>query len=585
MSRTPIIKDYFNAYDFDIEDLKRGNIDEEYMDDIASKTCVYIQYTSDKKKYYIGESNQYIAKESKNGRFYEHFQEGENAAGNIIYNQFDKVLIITSRLLKGNGEILETQLLKYIDTEFKVINNRILVNKRINQPHAEELSLEIELKLFPELWSVLKEMGIVKNNLKDVEKNPIKYYSPFDKSFDKVQEKSIEKLMKISQSESTGSRLLIKGEPGTGKTFIVATAVIELVRLDKKVAIIVNQTSMSKIYTELFKLIPKSKKPFVGSLATFRNHLQDNKIVLSEFSMIIVDEAHRLKQPQGKHNYLPSTYVLDRNDMELTELDVIEKYGINIVLMYDEFQLIRDSDIDIEKFKDRVRDYEKIELQVQYRIKSSSNIPAENYTKGLRNILQLENVGFDKSIFNNGYNFKIVDSLNELVDYIKQKTNASNRNARLLSGFYKEWISNGTSSFEWKEALDGVDLKWNTPNSKLGKKNWLTYTLKKELQFKEVGSIHIAQGMDLDYAGVVIGKDLDIIKNTKGEEILVSNKEHYFDTNGIPINGTDENNERLTEYLKNIYYILLTRGIYGTAVFFENPKIKDYFKKRINDHC
>ncbi|PHF65849.1 DNA/RNA helicase domain-containing protein [Priestia aryabhattai] len=585
MSRTPIIKDYFNAYDFDIEDLKRGNIDEEYMDDIASKTCVYIQYTSDKKKYYIGESNQYIAKESKNGRFYEHFQEGENAAGNIIYNQFDKVLIITSRLLKGNGEILETQLLKYIDTEFKVINNRILVNKRINQPHAEELSLEIELKLFPELWSVLKEMGIVKNNSKDVEKNPIKYYSPFDKSFDKVQEKSIEKLMKISQSESTGSRLLIKGEPGTGKTFIVATAVIELVRLDKKVAIIVNQTSMSKIYTELFKLIPKSKKPFVGSLATFRNHLQDNKIVLSEFSMIIVDEAHRLKQPQGKHNYLPSTYVLDRNDMELTELDVIEKYGINIVLMYDEFQLIRDSDIDIEKFKDRVRDYEKIELQVQYRIKSSSNIPAENYTKGLRNILQLENVGFDKSIFNNGYNFKIVDSLNELVDYIKQKTNASNRNARLLSGFYKEWISNGTSSFEWKEALDGVDLKWNTPNSKLGKKNWLTYTLKKELQFKEVGSIHIAQGMDLDYAGVVIGKDLDIIKNTKGEEILVSNKEHYFDTNGIPINGTDENNERLTEYLKNIYYILLTRGIYGTAVFFENPKIKDYFKKRINDHC
>lgn len=583
MSDKVIIKDYFSAYDFVIEDLKNGSISEEFLEEIASKTCVYIQYTSDKKKYYIGESDQYFIEGSKKGRFNEHLLEDENVAGNITHNKFDRVLIIISRFLKGNGEILETKLLKYIDTEFKVIENRKLVNIRKNQPHAEDLSQEIELKLFPELWSLLKEMNFVKNDLKDVEKNPIKYYSPFDKSFDKTQEASINKIIEIGQSDSNDSRYLVKGEPGTGKTFVVATAVIELIRLGKKVAILVNQTSMSKIYTDLFKLIPRSKRPFVGSLATFRNHLQNNKITLSEFSMIVVDEAHRLKQPQGKHNYLPSTYVLDKNDMELTELDVIERYGLNIVLMYDEFQLIRDSDIDIQRFKDRVknRNYEEIELQVQYRVKSSTNIPAENYTKGMRNILQLENVEFDKSIFNNGYNFKIVNSLTELVDYIKHKTNASNKNARLLSGFYKQWISNGTDSFEWEEAKYGLNLKWNTPNTKLGKKNWLTYTSEKELQFREVGSIHIAQGMDLDYAGVIIGDDLDVIKNADGVEILVANRDNYFDTNGIPINGTDENDERLTDYIKKVYYILLTRGIYGTAVFFENPKVKEYFQKKI----
>ncbi|MEJ9255710.1 DNA/RNA helicase domain-containing protein [Bacillus wiedmannii] len=581
MSGKLIIKDNFNAYDFAIEDLKNGSIDDDYMDDIASKTCVYIQYTSDKEKYYIGESDRYLIRGSKKSRFYEHLQEGASAAGNITHNMFDRVLIIISRFLKGNGKILETQLLKYIDTEFKVIDNRILVNERINQMHAEGLCPKIEGSLFPELWSLLKEMGFVKNDMKDVEKNPIKYYSPFGKSFDSIQEKSINILVDIGQSESNDSRFLIKGEPGTGKTFIVATAAIELIRLGKKIAIIVNQTSMSKIYTDLFKLTPKSKKPFIGSLATFKNHLQDNKIVLSEFSMIIVDEAHRLKQPQGKHNYFRSTYVLDRNDMEKTELDIIENFRLNIVLMYDEFQLIRDSDIDIQRFKNRVINYETIELKIQYRIISNSNIQSENYTNGLRNILQLENVGFDKSIFSTGYTFNIVNSLSELVDYIKQKTNASNNNARLLSGFYKQWISNGTDSFDWEEASYGVNLKWNTPNDKLGKKNWLTYTTEKELQFKEVGSIHIAQGMDLDYAGVIIGKDLDIIKNDEGEETLVVNRANYFDTNGIPINGTDENNKRLTEYIKKVYYILLTRGIHGTAVFFENPKVREYFLKKI----
>ncbi|MDZ5470402.1 DNA/RNA helicase domain-containing protein [Bacillus sp. 31A1R] len=575
-------KDNFNAFDFSIEDLKNGNIDSEYIDEIASKTCVYIQYTSDKKKYYIGESDQYLIKGSKKGRFYEHLQEDDSVAGNITFNMFDRVLIINSRFLKGNGKVLETKLLKYIDTEFKVISGRTLVNKRINQPHAEELSQDIELKLFPELWVFLKEKDFVKNDLTEVEKNPIKYYSPFGKSFDDIQKKSIERVIEIGQLTSNESRFLIKGEPGTGKTFIVATAVIELIRLGKKVAIIVNQSSMSKIYKELFNLIPSSKKPFIGSLATFENNLKNNHIVLSDFSMIIVDEAHRLKQSQGKHNYLPGTYVLDRNNMELTELDVIERYGLNIILMYDEFQLIRDSDIDIQRFKERVRGYEEIELEVQYRIQST-NISAENYTKGLRNLLQLEDVKYDNSIFGNGYNFKIVNSLSELVDYIKQKTNSSNKNARLLSGFYKEWISKGTDAFEWREAIYGVNLKWNTPNDKLGKKNWLTYTSERELQFKEVGCIHIAQGMDLDFAGVIIGKDLDVITDTNGEEILVANRKNYFDTNGIPINGTDVNNERLTEYIKKVYYILLTRGIYGTAAYFENPQVKEYFQKKLFD--
>lgn len=579
MKNKRYVKEKFSAYDFSIEDIKNCNIDEDYIEEVTNKTCVYIQYTSDLKKFYVGESNRYLTN-TYNSRFMEHINEPATVSGNITHNKFDRVLIIISKYLKGNGDILETKLLKFIDTEYLVIKDKELVNSRLNQVHAEELSYEIEEELFPELWTFLKGKKFVKSELEDVIKNPIKYYSPFGKILDNVQITAIEKIVEAGLSDDNSAKLLIQGEPGTGKTFITATAIFELIRLEKKVAIIVNQTSMAKIYTDLFKLVSKYSKPFVGSLATFKNGLERKDFSIDDYSMLIVDEAHRLKQPQGRHNYLPSTYTLDRNNMDFTELDIIEGYKKSLILMYDEFQLIRDSDIDIEKFKERVNEstgYEKIELETQYRIKSSSKIAASNYTKGVRNILQLEESNFDKEIFNNGYKFKIVDSLDELVDEVKAKTNASYTNARILSGFYKKWISkDDLTKYEWKACEYGVDLRWNTPNDKLGKKNWLKYTTEKGLEFTEVGCIHIAQGMDLDYAAVIIGNDLDV-EDVDGKISLVGNPKYYHDTNGIPIQGTDDGS-RLTEYIKKVYYILLTRGIHGTFVYIENPKVKKYIK-------
>lgn len=580
------VKDKFSGYDFSIEDLINNNVDEDYLEEVSNKTCVYIQYTSDLKKFYVGESNRYITNNNKS-RFIEHLIEGANVSGNINHNGFDRVLVIISKHLKGNGDILETKLLKYMDTEFLLVKGKTLVNSRINQVHAEELSDEIELELFPELWGFLKELKFVKSNLYDVERNPIKYYSPFGKVLDIIQSDAISRIVETGLLNESDSKILIQGEPGTGKTFIAASAIFELIRLDKKVAIIVNQTSMAKIYNELFKLVSKSSKPFVGSLATFKNGLARNDHSLNDFSLLIVDEAHRLKQPQGKHNFLPSTFTLDRSNMDLTEIDIIEGYGKNLVLMYDEFQLIRDSDIDINNFKKRVNKstgYEEIKLKVQYRIKSSSTISADNYTRGLRNILQLENSEYKNEIFKNGYNFKIVDSLKDLVYEVRGKTNASYNNARILSGFYKEWISNeDPNNYEWKESDYGINLRWNTPNNKLASKNWLKFTSDNELEFTEVGCIHVTQGMDLDYAGVIIGKDLDIKYDGNGNSVLVANLDHYFDRNGIPIQGTDDEGSRLTEYIKKVYYILLTRGIYGTFVYIENDKVKAYFKKMTNN--
>lgn len=570
-----------NVYDFSIGDLKNNQIDLDIMDEVTNISCVYIQYTSNLERLYVGESNRYFeASSTSTGRFWEHIKENQYVSGNINHNEFDRVLIITSKYLKGNADILETLLLKYLDVEFLTKKNRQLTNSRLEQKHTENLSSEIENSLFPEVWNYLIERKFVKSQFSEVATNQLAYYSPFGKQLDNIEFGSVNKIVNMGISEDVSKNLIINGEPGTGKTFITTLAVMELVKQGKKVAIILNQTTIKKLYIDFFKTFKKSQKPFIGSLANFHNDVTSGKINISDFSLIIVDEAHRLRQAEGKQQMLPSVYVLDKTKPEFTELAILLDYEVPLVLMYDEFQLIRDSDIAIERFNSKISNFESISLENQYRIKSTSNITPSNYTKGLRNILQLEESDFNVNIFTNGYDFRIVSSVQELVNSINGKLNVGEKykHSRLLSGYYKKWISKELGQYEWKEELYGINLKWNTPNDKLGKKNWLQYTREKELELKEVGCVHVVQGLDLEYAGVIIGKDIRVETN-EGESFVVSDASNYFDSNGKPIKDTDIGDKRLDEYIKKIYYILLTRGIYGTFVYFEDKNVEKYFRK------
>ncbi|MGM0125686.1 hypothetical protein IGI37_003085 [Enterococcus sp. AZ194] len=570
-----------NVYDFKVEELLNQNIDMNILDEISNISCVYIQYTSDLKKFYVGESNRYFESNSfSKGRFWEHIHESAEATGNINYNGFENIMMFTSKDLKGNADILETLLLKNLDVEFLSIKNRRLTNSRIEQKHTEDLSIEIENEVFPEIWNYLIERKFVKSELSDVAKNQLKYYSPYGKSIDDIEMQSAKKIIRLGEADSSYRNLIINGEPGTGKTFITTIAVMELINKRKKVAIIVNQTTIKKLYISFFKTFKDSEKPFIGSLANFHNKVNSGKIDIDEFSLIVVDEAHRLRQSEGKQQMLPSVYVLEKSKPDFTELDILLNYQKPLVLMYDKFQLIRDSDITINKFILKTSGFDSITLENQYRIKSTSNISPSNYTKGLRNILQLEESKYDVNIFKDGYDFKIVDSVKDLVVMINGRLNLGDKykNSRLLSGYYKKWISKEKGQFEWTEDLYSVNLKWNTPNDKLGKKNWLEFTREKQAELQEVGCVHVVQGLDLDYAGVIIGKDIKI-SNIDGKDLVVADENNYFDSSGKPIKDTDIENIRLNEYLKRIYYILLTRGVYGTYVYFEDKDVERYFKK------
>ena len=61
-----------------------------------------------------------------------------------------------------------------------------------------------------------------------------------------------------------------------------------------------------------------------------------------------------------------------------------------------------------------------------------------------------------------------------------------------------------------------------------------------------------------------------------GVEIMAAAREHYYDVNGTPPKGSFTL-EELSEYIRQIYYVLLTRAIRGVRVYFEDPAVKQHF--------
>jgi DUF2075 family protein len=141
--------------------------------------------------------------------------------------------------------------------------------------------------------------------------------------------------------------------------------------------------------------------------------------------------------------------------------------------------------------------------------------------------------------------------------------------SRLLAGYAWPWHSKKN-----KDAFDitigDISLRWNSQIV-----DWVN----SPKSVTEVGSIHTIQGYDLNYAGVIIGNDLQYYPSTRSMKFDRSN---YYDKKGMENNktlGITYSDDDLLDLVQNIYRVLLTRGIRGTFVYAEDSNMRDYLAR------
>jgi len=86
--------------------------------------------------------------------------------------------------------------------------------------------------------------------------------------------------------------------------------------------------------------------------------------------------------------------------------------------------------------------------------------------------------------------------------------------------------------------------------------------------FDQVGCVYTAQGFEYDWNGVILGPDL-VWRTDRWESRRDGNKDPDFKSRK---NVSDHDFDRL---VRNVYKVLLTRGMVGTLIYSVDPETRD----------
>ena len=527
--------------------------------------CVYILENG--KKAYVGETRS-IAQ-----RAAQHDYDIEAERSYVKQIKFDRIHVIGGE----NGEATPAEHFEYLlirlmqaDKKFEVINK-----KNVKMPHYGLVRTGEFEECFDALWSdFVKAKLFNANAFKDITNLSIYKHSPY-MSLTAKQEDALDIVLRVLNSgelKTTNKRYknrvaLISGDAGTGKTVVAVRILYHLKNdrnfKDKKIALVYSQPTMRE-------KIRAAIRGFKG-LKTC-NVIAPVDVTKQKYDILICDEAHRLRRGKGLGNYFTafkqgSDRILAKmgcNKANLDELDWILENSDYQVLLYDNKQIIGPADLDNASFEERVgisskkerHGFRKISLNEQMRIKAG-----DEYVPYIFNILwQRSN---EKKSFSN-YDFKLFDNFADMIHLIREKEEA-NGLSRLCGGYAWKWVSKD-KNIPTDITIDDIKIKWNSQTS-----GWIDNQMVKN----EMGSIYTLAGLDLNYAGVVIGPDLffDEIDNS-----IKVKRENVFDNVVKSIKDSDE----IKKYILNIYAVLLTRGILGTYVYVCDNKLREYFKQYID---
>jgi len=352
--------------------------------------------------------------------------------------------------------------------------------------------------------------------------------------------------------------LIVEGGPGTGKSVVAINLLVALTNQDMVAQYVTRNSAPRLVYAA--KLAGTLKRSRIDNM--FRSSETFHKAQPNEYDCLIVDEAHRLKEKSGIFNHL--------GENQVKELIKAAKLAVFFV---DEDQKVTLKDIGD---KDEIRRWARqqhakvteLKLESQFRCNGS-----DGYLAWLDNTLEISKTA-NPTLHPEDYDFRIMDDPAQLHALIRRKNQAKN-SARMVAGYCWNWLSKKTPALK-DIVLPGYQAAWNLTADGQA---WII----KPASVSEVGCIHTAQGLELDYVGVIVGPDL-VVRG--GRVITVPGARAGSDKSihgwkALAKKDPAATKLRLDAIIKNTYRTLMTRGLKGCYVHFTDEETARHFKARL----
>jgi hypothetical protein len=352
--------------------------------------------------------------------------------------------------------------------------------------------------------------------------------------------------------------VIVKGGPGTGKTVVAINLLAKLTNEGYFVQYTSKNSAPRNVYAK--KLTGHKKSSINNMFKGSGSYVDAEKDIVD---VLICDEAHRLNDKSGMFHNLGENQIKEIINASLCS-----------VFFIDESQRVTLSDIgtvaEIEKWaEEEDSEISEMELVSQFRCNGS-----DGYLAWLDEVLEIrETANFDMKDVD--YDIRIVDSPSEVRELIVERNRARNC-SRMLAGYCWNWLKDGQNDTNVHDIKIGdFEMSWNLGNTS-------TFAIDED-SVNEIGCIHTSQGLEFDYAGVIIGDDMryenghivtDFTKRAKTDQSLKGIKKLYKDNPEFALKEADV-------IIKNTYRTLMTRGMKGCYVYCTDKNLADYLKERL----
>lgn len=354
--------------------------------------------------------------------------------------------------------------------------------------------------------------------------------------------------------------VLVRGGPGTGKSVLAINLLAELMRRGKNA----HYATGSKAFTEtLWSILGTRSKSVVKYFNSYGE---------AEFNcvdVLICDESHRIRETSN-NRFTPK--VKRRNKPQIQEIIDASKVAVFFI---DDRQVVRPNEIGSAPYVREVASangciLSEYELAVQFRCAGS-----DGFINWINNTLGIErtaNVLWDGA---EGFDFQIMSSPEALEAAIRDKADKGH-SARVAAGFCWRWSpprADGTLEDDvvigdYKRPWDAKPGNWRLAPGIPDASLWAT----DPNGINQIGCVYNIQGFELDYVGVIWGKDLVYDFDTQD---WVGNKKESADQ------VVKRSREKFADLVKNTYRVLLSRGIKGCYIHFMDRDTERFIRSRM----